>query len=109
MIYKNSPRPDYLDLYAEQSTKLIHFPDHVSRMVCLNAFEWAVLNWMIDGEGLDLEADILPCVLKWAHFYQPPESFVIESLRELLDSYLHTRVCEWGPETVDSVVRRFAA
>lgn len=107
MIYKNRPRTEFLELYAAQSTKLIHFPDHVARLVDLNAFEWATLNWMIDGEGLDLQSDILPCVLKWAHFYHPPENFVNESFRELLDDYLHSRVNEWGPETVDFIVRRF--
>ena len=108
MIYRNRPRTEYLDLYAQQSTKLLRFPDHVTRMIELNAFQWATLNWMLDGEGLDLTNDILPCVLKWSRFYHPAEHFVNESFRELLDYYLHERVQEWGPETVDLVIRRFA-
>jgi hypothetical protein len=78
-------------------------------MVELNAFEWAVLNWLIDGEGLDLTNDVLPAVLDCASCYDPPESHISYNLKGILDKYLYARVQEWGPETVDFVIRRFAA
>ena len=109
MIYKNRPRLEHYDLYTTRTTKLIRFPDHVTRMIDLNAFEWSVLNWMIDGEGLDLEVDILSGVLEMARCYPDPENYVNCYLSSSLDSYLHLRVEEWGPETVDFVIRRFAA
>lgn len=109
MIYRNRPRPEYLALYAARSTKAIRFPDHVVRLVDLSAFEWAVLNWMIDGEHLTLDRDILPIVLHWSRQLHPSEAFINESFRELLDWYLHDRVLEWGPQTIDNLVRRYAA
>lgn len=109
MIYKNRPRPEHYDLYTERSTKLIRFPDHVTRMVDLNAFEWAVLNWMIDGEGLDLSDDILPAAWACASCFPDPENYVSFSISGTLDEYLHTRVQERGPETVDFIIRNFAA
>lgn len=109
MIYKNRPRPEYFHLYTDRSTKLIRFPDHVTRMVDLNAFEWAILSWMIDGEGLDLSTDILPAVWACASCFPDPENYVSFSLSGTLDEYLYTRVQERGPETVDFVIRRFAA
>ena len=109
MIYKNRPRPEHFHLYTERSTKLIRFPDHVTRMVDLNAFEWAILNWMIDGEGLDLMEDILPVVWSCAVCYRDPDNYVNCYFSGILDDYLHLRVQERGLATVDYVVSRFAA
>jgi len=109
MIYKNRPRPEHARLYTQFTTKLIQFPDHVTRMIAMNEFDWVVLNWKIDGEYLDLEQDILNDVLECAACYPEPERHVSDELRKTCDWYLDLRVQEWGPQTVDFVIDHFAA
>lgn len=106
-----APHPDFLHLYKERETKLINFPDHVVRMVNLNQYEWATLNWMLDGEQLRLQEDILQTVLDWSHHYIGhfnPESFICDAFSQLLDHYLFERVQDWGVETMTMVATDYS-
>lgn len=79
-------------------------------MIRMNEFDWAVLNWKIDGERLDLSEDILKDVLELCtECYPTPELHISYELRKTCDWYLHLRVEEWGEHTIDMVVERFAA
>ena len=106
-LLKVTPKQEHYNLYSNQTIKAIAFPDHITRLISLNDFEWSVLNWMIDGEKLTLSDDILPIVHKWSNFHYPSENFINESFRELLDSYLYSRIEDWGAQTIDMIVMNY--
>lgn len=109
MTYKNRPQTRFLPLYGQYSKKLIRFPDAIVRIIEMNAVEWAIVNWMMDEEGLSLESDILPAVLDCASECDPPEAWISYNFKGLIDKYLHVRVEERGPQIIEYIVRRFGS